>query len=106
MISSSFSSQVDQIIVMKDGKISEIGTYDELVESKGAFSEFLAEQLNQEKEKPVEDGTPTVSDFEMELKDVFEDNLTIEDLQQRLLEQEERERRRRANQGKLNGEDL
>ena len=100
MISSSFSLQVDQIIVMKDGKISEIGTYDELVESKGAFSEFLAEQLNQETEKPAEDGTPTVSDFEMELKDVFEDNLTIEDLQQRLVEQEERERRRRANQGK------
>ena len=32
---------------MKDGKISEIGTYDELLDSRGAFAEFLMEQMQQ-----------------------------------------------------------
>ncbi|XP_051876833.1 multidrug resistance-associated protein 1 isoform X2 [Pristis pectinata] len=37
----SFLPQMDRIFVMVDGKISESGTYKELVEQKGAFSEFL-----------------------------------------------------------------
>ena len=37
--------QMDQIVVLKDGKISEIGTYDELMNNRGAFAEFLIEQL-------------------------------------------------------------
>ena len=40
-----FLSEMDQIVVMKDGKISEIGTYDELMNNRGAFAEFLIEQL-------------------------------------------------------------
>lgn len=32
---------VDQIVVMKDGKVSEIGTYAELIENQGAFAEFI-----------------------------------------------------------------
>lgn len=32
---------MDRILVMVDGKISESGTYKELLEQKGAFSEFL-----------------------------------------------------------------
>lgn len=32
---------VDKIIVMKDGKISETGSYDELVKRNGEFAEFL-----------------------------------------------------------------
>ena len=36
---------MDQIVVLKDGKISEIGTYQELMNNKGAFAEFLVEQL-------------------------------------------------------------
>ncbi|TRY70343.1 hypothetical protein TCAL_02430 [Tigriopus californicus] len=35
--------EVDTIIVLKNGNITEMGTYDELVSSQGAFSHFLAE---------------------------------------------------------------
>lgn len=37
--------EVDVIVVLKDGYISEIGTYKELLEKKGAFSEFLTTYL-------------------------------------------------------------
>jgi ABC-type multidrug transport system fused ATPase/permease subunit len=33
--------EVDNIIVMKDGRITEIGTYHELLAQKGAFAEVL-----------------------------------------------------------------
>ncbi|XP_075035855.1 multidrug resistance-associated protein 1-like [Mixophyes fleayi] len=36
-----FLPQVDMIIVLTNGKISEIGTYNELLEKNGAFSDFL-----------------------------------------------------------------
>jgi len=39
---------VNQIIVLKDGEISEKGTYRELISNKGAFAEFLNDQLRQE----------------------------------------------------------
>ena len=37
----SFLPQVDYIYVMKDGCVSEHGQYDELMERRGAFAEFL-----------------------------------------------------------------
>ena len=45
-----FLPQMDEIVVMKDGKISEVGTYRDLMASRGAFSEFLLDQLNQSSE--------------------------------------------------------
>jgi ATP-binding cassette subfamily C (CFTR/MRP) protein 1 len=36
---------VDQIIVVKDGTISESGTFEELIANKGDFAEFVAEYL-------------------------------------------------------------
>ena len=41
-------SKCDQIIVMKDGVISECGTYKELIRSQGDFAEFLINYLNEE----------------------------------------------------------
>ncbi|CAI2355592.1 unnamed protein product [Caenorhabditis sp. 36 PRJEB53466] len=38
----------DQVIVVKDGTISEMGTYQELMNSNGAFAEFLEEFLLEE----------------------------------------------------------
>ncbi len=38
-------SECDEIIVLKDGGISERGTMDQLIEEKGDFAEFLAEYL-------------------------------------------------------------
>ena len=41
----SFLPQVDEIIVLKDGIISESGSYEELLKRKGDFAEFLAEYI-------------------------------------------------------------
>ena len=43
----SFLPDMDEIVVMKDGKISEIGNYEQLMANRGAFAEFLLDQLNQ-----------------------------------------------------------
>ena len=39
--------QMDNIIVLRDGEISEIGTYKELLKHDGAFAEFLRTYLNE-----------------------------------------------------------
>ena len=54
MAAISLLPHVDRIIVMKDGKISESGSYQELMEQKGAFADFLLEYLEEEMED--EDG--------------------------------------------------
>ena len=46
--------EVDFIIVMKDGKISESGSYHELLDKKGAFSEFLVEYLAEDVDEASE----------------------------------------------------
>ena len=38
---------MDQIVVLKDGEISEVGSYRELMARKGAFSEFLLQHLEE-----------------------------------------------------------
>ncbi len=40
--------KTDYIIVLKDGRISEQGTYDELVHQKGDFADFLLEYMSEE----------------------------------------------------------
>jgi len=47
---------VDQIVVLKDGEISEVGSYRELLTLKGAFSEFLLQHL-EECAEDTDDGT-------------------------------------------------
>jgi len=42
-----FLPQVDQIIVLKDGEITETGSYRELLTQKGAFAEFLLQHLEE-----------------------------------------------------------
>lgn len=43
--------QVDKIYVMKDGRISESGTYRELLDQKGAFAEVLVQFLSEQMEE-------------------------------------------------------
>ena len=45
-----FLKEMDDIVVMKDGKISEQGTYEELLRGEGAFSDFLIEYLTEQGE--------------------------------------------------------
>lgn len=47
--------KTDYIIVMKDGRVSEQGTYQDLVERKGDFAEFLIEYMNEEDQEEIED---------------------------------------------------
>ena len=46
-----FLKEMDDIVVMKDGKISEQGTYDELLKDEGAFADFLIEYLTEQGDK-------------------------------------------------------
>ena len=46
----SFLPKVDQIVVLVDGKISELGSYQELLDHNGAFADFLRNYLTQEEE--------------------------------------------------------
>ena len=42
-----FLPKVDKIIVFKDGVISEMGTYDELLNHQGAFAEYITTYLQE-----------------------------------------------------------
>lgn len=86
---------MDQIVVMKDGKISEIGSYDQLMHNKGAFAEFLLEQLRDiEDEEAVEDDqehhyhhvhADVISESEKEdIKHQLEETLGVEQVQKAL----------------------
>ncbi|GJQ88360.1 hypothetical protein Trydic_g8622, partial [Trypoxylus dichotomus] len=47
--------QTDKIIVIKDGEVSETGTYQELLDRKGAFSDFLMQHITEAGEDIVEE---------------------------------------------------
>ncbi|KAK3912845.1 Canalicular multispecific organic anion transporter 2 [Frankliniella fusca] len=48
-----FLHRTDHIVVLKDGVVSEQGSYDQLVESKGAFAEFLVQHLQEAEEDGI-----------------------------------------------------
>ena len=48
--SAKYLPQMDRIIVMKDGRISEHGNYQELLSAGGAFADFLVQYLTNEEE--------------------------------------------------------
>lgn len=54
--SAKYLPQVDKIIVMKNGAISEMGSYRELLKASGEFADFLIEYLNDE-ERGEDDGS-------------------------------------------------
>ena len=47
----SFLPQCDQIIVMADGTITEVGSYSELMDNNAAFAEFLRNYATTEKKE-------------------------------------------------------
>ena len=55
----SYLPQMDNILVMKDGTITENGSYNELLAQKGAFAEFLVQYLSEKKEEELDPETET-----------------------------------------------
>lgn len=53
-----FLPQVDQIIVMVDGRISEVGSYTQLLAHRGAFAEFLRNYLTEQDDEALEELDP------------------------------------------------
>ena len=49
-----YLSRCDRIVVLDEGKIAEEGTYSELIESNGAFAEFLRTYSNVEESQESE----------------------------------------------------
>ena len=43
----SYLPEVDNIVVLKEGKVSDSGTYQELIDKQGAFADFLKEHMQQ-----------------------------------------------------------
>ena len=52
-----FLPQVDVILVMKDGKISEMGSYESLIDKKGDFSDFMHDQMQKQEDLNNESDT-------------------------------------------------
>ncbi|KAG8225955.1 hypothetical protein J437_LFUL006184, partial [Ladona fulva] len=48
-----FLSQMDEILVMKEGRIIESGTYKELLQKKGAFAEFIIHHIQEDHQEEL-----------------------------------------------------
>ncbi|XP_014219235.1 multidrug resistance-associated protein 1 isoform X2 [Copidosoma floridanum] len=73
--------EVDHIIVLKDGEISESGTYKELLDKRGSFADFLVQHLQEVGNlKPDEESSEDL----MEIKQKLENTIGSEELQQKI----------------------
>ncbi|XP_034949722.1 multidrug resistance-associated protein 1 isoform X2 [Chelonus insularis] len=70
--------EADNIIVLKDGEISENGTYKQLLEKRGAFADFLIQHLQEVRSEDDEETDLT------EIKQQLESTIGSEELQQKL----------------------
>ncbi|OAD61579.1 Multidrug resistance-associated protein 1 [Eufriesea mexicana] len=70
--------EVDNIIVLKDGEITEVGSYKQLLEKRGAFSEFLVQHLQE-----VHADDESEADLH-EIKQQLESTIGSNELQQKL----------------------
>ncbi|XP_045104248.1 multidrug resistance-associated protein 1-like isoform X3 [Portunus trituberculatus] len=60
--------KADKIVVLKNGEISEQGTYAQLVENKGEFNEFLLQYLAQEEDDDLEDDLNELENIKQNLE--------------------------------------
>ena len=54
-------TQVDEIIVLKDGKIAERGTYQELLKQRGPFSEYITNHANNVQDEASENDLASIT---------------------------------------------
>ncbi|XP_038632461.1 canalicular multispecific organic anion transporter 2 isoform X3 [Scyliorhinus canicula] len=74
----SFLPQTDQIVVLVNGKVSEMGSYQELQNQNGAFAEFLRNYAQRDE---VDEDEPTVLDEEEEFlgEDALSNHIDLSD---------------------------
>ena len=65
-----FLNQMDYIVVMKKGRISEAGSYKELLANKGDFAEYLMEHLSEAVEKS-DDSVEDLEELRQEIQEVM-----------------------------------
>ena len=63
-----FLPEVDNIIVLKDGMISETGTYRELLDHGKEFSDFLIQYIQEEEDKVLDSDSETLENVRQELE--------------------------------------
>ena len=74
---------MDRIYVLKDGKISEEGNYQELLEAGGAFADFLVQYLTKaEDDEDLQNDVESESELES-LKEVSSHLLTYHSVEKR-----------------------
>ena len=78
-----FLPKVDNIVVLKEGSISETGTYQELLDHKGAFSEFLMQFITSMESGEGEEAAADDEELAA-IKDTLEHTLGKEELQRNL----------------------
>lgn len=71
----SYLSQTDLVIVIKDGEISEAGTYQQLLDEKGEFSEFLLNHLNEAELNSAEELDEIKQELESRFGSEFQNKL-------------------------------
>lgn len=68
---------VDQIIILKDGTIAEIGSFDELVSNKGEFAEFVAEYIVDQSDSDIhEDDMKMMEEIADKVRPILERTLS------------------------------
>eukprot|EP00094_Tigriopus_californicus_P001437 TCALIF_01392-PA protein Name:"Similar to Abcc1 Multidrug resistance-associated protein 1 (Mus musculus)" AED:0.04 eAED:0.04 QI:0/0.8/0.33/0.83/1/1/6/0/1537 len=69
--SAKYLPQCDNIVVLKNGEINEIGTYRELLRDDGEFAEFLIQYLTEESDKDEEEEDEVLENLKQELEVVM-----------------------------------
>ncbi|KAK2824276.1 hypothetical protein Q5P01_021451 [Channa striata] len=70
----SFLPYVDEIVVLVDGVVSEVGSYDSLRESRGAFSEFLDTYAKEQSNRTLSESDRCQDTIDVELIPERDDN--------------------------------
>ncbi|XP_075974894.1 multidrug-Resistance like Protein 1 isoform X3 [Anticarsia gemmatalis] len=71
----SYLAQTDLVLVLRDGHVSEAGTYQQLLEKKGAFAEFLLHHLSDAERTSPEELDEIKQDLESKLGTEFQNKL-------------------------------